>query len=175
MQGRMVLFATMTWLLSPGAAAACETADAKALESPLKTRRPVPGEDVRLTSGFGIRFDPILMERRLHRGIDWAAAEGTPVIAAGGGRVILAAVSADLGNTVAIDHGAGWQTHYAHLAAFDVREGDCVTFGTVIGKVGKTGRAAGPALHFEVHRDGKPIDPLSVAAKGMAPMVEEGR
>jgi murein DD-endopeptidase MepM/ murein hydrolase activator NlpD len=170
----MVLLAVTTWLLSPGAAAACDTADAKALESPLKTRRPVRGEDVRLTSGFGIRFDPVRIERRLHSGIDWAAPEGTPVIAAGGGRVISATVSADLGNTIAIDHGAGWQTQYSHLAAFDVREGDCVTFGTVIGKVGKTGRAAGPALHFEVHRDGKPIDPSSEAVKVVAP-VEEGK
>ena len=176
MQGRIILLVAMTWLLSPGAAVACDTVDAhagdKAGESPLKTRRPVRGDNVRLTSGFGIRFDPVLIERRLHAGIDWAAPEGTPVIAAAGGRVISAAMSEDLGRTVAIDHGAGWQTLYAHLSAFDVREGDCVTFGTVIGKVGKTGRAAGPALHFEVHRDGKPIDPLSEAVKVVTPVVE---
>jgi murein DD-endopeptidase MepM/ murein hydrolase activator NlpD len=170
MQGRTVLLAAMAWLLTAGAAGACETADANAVDSPLKTRRPVRGEDVRLTSGFGIRFDPVLMRRRLHGGIDWAAPEGRLVFAAGGGRVIAAAESDELGNTVAIDHGAGWQTHYAHLAAFEVREGDCVAFGTVIGKVGTTGRAAaGPALHFEVHRDGKPIDPQSVTVKVAAP------
>ena len=72
---------------------------------------------------------------------------------------------AESGTTVLIDHGAGWQTLYAHLAGFDVREGDCVTFGAIIGKVGSTGLVAGPKLHFEVHRDGKPIDPQSIGPK----------
>jgi murein DD-endopeptidase MepM/ murein hydrolase activator NlpD len=120
---------------------------------------------VRLTSGFGVRFNPLLNERRLHSGIDWAAPAGTQVIAASVGRVVSATVSDELGNTVLIDHGAGWQTLYGHLASFDVRDGDCVKFGTDIGKVGATGRAYGPVLHFEVRRDGQPIDPMSLKAR----------
>lgn len=168
----MILLVAVTWVLPLCAAEACETLDGTVVESPLETRRPVRGENVRLTSGFGIRFDPLLNERRLHAGIDWAAPHGTQVIAASAGRVVSTAVSDELGNTVLIDHGAGWQTLYAHLSAFDVRKGDCVTFRTVIGKVGSTGRAAGPALHFEVHRDGKPIDPLSEAVRVVTPAAE---
>jgi murein DD-endopeptidase MepM/ murein hydrolase activator NlpD len=89
-----------------------------------------------------------------------------PVIAAAAGRVVSTTASAELGNTVLIDHGAGWQTLYGYLGGFDVREGDCVAFGTVIGKVGSTGLAVGPSLHFEVRRDGHPINPMSVPVRG---------
>ena len=162
MHGRIASLAAMTWLLSGHAAAACEMIDGAMLESPLETRRPVRGENVRLTSGFGVRFNPLLNERRLHAGIDWAAPAGTQVIAASVGRVVSTTVSDELGNTVLIAHGGGWETLYGHLASFNVRYGDCVKFGTDIGRVGSTGRASGPALHFEVRRNGQPIDPLSL-------------
>ena len=87
-----------------------------------------------------MRRDPILRARAsCTPGIDWAAPIGTPVVAAAGGRVALAGVEGELGRTVRIDHGAGWQTVYAHLSAFDVREGDCVAALSIIGKVGSHG------------------------------------
>jgi murein DD-endopeptidase MepM/ murein hydrolase activator NlpD len=172
MHGRMVLLLAMAGSLSPHAAAACETLDGTLVESPLETRRPVRGETAVLTSGFGIRFNPLLNERRLHAGVDWAAPLGTRVVAAGAGRVVSTTVSVELGNSVLIDHGTGWQTVYAHLASFDVRDGDCVTFGTDIGKVGSTGRTSGPVLHFEVRRNGQPIDPMFLPSRNPAGDVE---
>jgi murein DD-endopeptidase MepM/ murein hydrolase activator NlpD len=158
--------AAMAWLLFGQAAAACDTADGKADESPLHTRKPVLGEEVWLTSGFGMRLHPLLNVRRMHAGIDWAAPPGTPVIAAAGGRVVSARASGEYGWAVIIDHGAGWRTLYAHLSAFDVREGDCVAALAVIGKSGATGLSTGPKLHFEVHRNGQAIDPLRLPASG---------
>jgi murein DD-endopeptidase MepM/ murein hydrolase activator NlpD len=73
-------------------------------ESPLETRRPVRGDEVRITSGFGFRYHPLLKEPRMHAGIDWAAPPGSLVIAAAGGLAVSATVSAELGNTVLIDH-----------------------------------------------------------------------
>ena len=80
------------------------------------TREAGRRDDVRLTSGFGMRRDPILNTRKLHVGIDWAAPIGTPVLAAAGGRVLFAGVEGELGRAVRIDHGAGWHTTYAHLS-----------------------------------------------------------
>jgi len=132
----------------------------------LETRRPVSGEDVRLTSGFGIRFHPLLNERRLHTGVDWAAPTGTPVTAAGKGRVVAAGREGPYGNRVVIDHGGGWQTLYAQLSRFSVGSGDCVDTGSEIGAVGSTGLSNGPHLHFEVRHGDQPIDPMRVTLKG---------
>ena len=162
MHGRIASLVAIAWLVSGHATAACEMIDGTVLEPRLETRRPVRGENVHLTSGFGLRITPLLNERRLHSGIDWAAPAGTQVIAAGVGRVVSTTVSDELGNTVLIAHGGGWETLYGHLASFDVRDGDCVKFGTDIGRLGSTGRARGPVLHFEVRRNGQPIDPLSL-------------
>ena len=142
--------------------------EGKAGESPLHTRKPLSGDDAHLTTGFGMRLHPILGTRKMHMGIDWAAPIGTPVVAAAGGRVASAGVEGELGKTVRIDHGAGWQTVYAHLSAFDVGEGDCVAALNVIGKVGSTGLASGPNLHLEVRANGQPLDPLSLPSKASA-------
>ena len=96
----------------------------------------------------------------MHTGVDWAAPHGTPVIAAGRGRVSAAGTDGAYGNRVIIDHGGAWQTLYSQLASFSVREGDCVQAGTIIGGVGTTGLSTGPHLHFEVRRNGEPVDPL---------------
>jgi murein DD-endopeptidase MepM/ murein hydrolase activator NlpD len=128
--------------------------------TPLEVRRPVRGKDVHLAAGFGMRMHPLLNLPRLHMGVDWAAAIGTPVIAAGRGRVVAAGMDGAYGNRVIIDHGAPWQTLYSQLASFSVREGDCVGAGTVIGAMGATGLSAGPHLHFEVRHHGEPVDPL---------------
>ena len=82
------------------------------------------------------------------------------MIAAGRGRVSAAGTDGAYGNRVIIDHGDRWQTLYSQLASFSVREGDCVQAGTIIGGVGTTGLSTGPHLHFEVRRNGEPVDPL---------------
>jgi murein DD-endopeptidase MepM/ murein hydrolase activator NlpD len=129
-------------------------------------RRPVLGDKVHLTSGFGVRMHPILQMKKLHTGVDWAAPTGTPVVASADGRVVSAATAGEYGNTIVIDHGSGWQTLYAQLSSFKVREGDCVKANAVIGAVGTSGLSAGPHLHFEVRQNGEPVDPLSVRQPG---------
>ena len=125
---------------------------------------PVQGT---LTSKFGPRFHPILKVTKLHAGVDWAAPTGTPVVAAGPGTVT-ASVSSSYGNIVYIDHASGVQTRYAHLNAFGpgIQTGVVVGQGDLIGYVGTTGRSTGPHLHFEVHLNGTPVDPLNFDAGG---------
>jgi murein DD-endopeptidase MepM/ murein hydrolase activator NlpD len=154
--------------LVPHGAWACDAHEGRAGESPLHTRRPLSSDDAHLTTGFGMRLHPILGTRKMHTGIDWTAPIGTPVLAAAGGRVASAGVEGELGKTVRIDHGAGWQTVYAHLSAIDVGEGDCVAALSVIGKVGSTGLASGPKLHLEVRADDRPLDPLTLPSKASA-------
>jgi murein DD-endopeptidase MepM/ murein hydrolase activator NlpD len=156
-------------LVSPSAAAACATIQHDARDPFLFTRKPLIGEDVRLVSGFGMRNHPLLMSRKMHTGIDWAATLGTPVIAAAGGRVMSVKVEGELGKTVRIDHGSGWQTIYAHLSATDVQDGHCIAPLAAVGKVGSTGMIDGPRLHFEVRKDGQPVDPLALPFKGDDP------
>lgn len=145
------------------AASACERLESE--ESPLETRRPVLGDEARLAAGFGLRTHPILAIQRMHTGVDWAAPLGTSVIAAGRGRVSSAGREGEYGNRIIIDHGGQWQTFYSQLDRFSVQEGDCVDVGTVIGAVGTTGLSTGPHLHFEVRRNGQPLDPMVVSTK----------
>jgi murein DD-endopeptidase MepM/ murein hydrolase activator NlpD len=120
-------------------------------------RTPVDG--ARLSSGFGMRRHPILGFSRLHRGVDFAAPTGTPVLASAQGRIVRAGWGGGYGNTIDIDHGRGIVTRYAHLSRMDVRPGQQVTQGQRIGAVGSTGMSTGPHLHYEVIRNGEPIDP----------------
>lgn len=117
---------------------------------------PVPGA---IGSGFGPRRHPILGVVRMHRGVDIGAPSGTPIRAAGPGRVLRAGVAGDYGILVTIDHGNGAETRYAHLSRAHVAVGDEVVRGDLIGQVGSTGLSTGPHLHFEVRVDGKPVDP----------------
>ena len=117
---------------------------------------PVAG---RPSSGYGLRTDPIKGETINHPGFDLAAPTGTEVDAAAAGKVTHAGAAGTYGNLVTVDHGNGIETRYAHLSAVDVQVGDTVTPGQDIGKVGTTGYSTGPHLHFEVRKDGKPIDP----------------
>jgi murein DD-endopeptidase MepM/ murein hydrolase activator NlpD len=118
--------------------------------------RPVSG---RISSRFGVRVDPIRETHTAHHGLDIAAPEGAPVLAARAGTVERAGDAGTYGNLVILRHPDGSETRYAHLSAVDVRRGDHVAAGAPIGKVGSTGRSTGPHLHFEVRRDGRPIDP----------------
>jgi murein DD-endopeptidase MepM/ murein hydrolase activator NlpD len=113
-----------------------------------------------VTSGFGYRMHPILHRRLLHTGINIAAGSGTAIWAADGGKVIYATWVSGYGNTVAIDHGGGVSTLYAHQSSMAVGYGQSVKKGQVIGYVGSTGYSTGPHLHFEVRVNGTPVDPL---------------
>ncbi len=112
-----------------------------------------------LTSGFGTRRDPISGGRGLHQGVDIAAAPGQPVRATADGLVVRAGNLGGLGRAVVIAHGFGTTTRYGHLARLAVTPGQEVSRGDVIGYVGNTGRSTGYHLHYEVHVDGKPVDP----------------
>ena len=107
-----------------------------------------------LTSGFGYRWG------RMHEGIDVAVAEGTPLLAAASGTVIMAGYNGGYGNYTCIDHGSGLSTCYGHQSGFAVTAGSSVTQGQVIGYSGNTGSSTGPHLHFEVRINGAAVDPL---------------
>ncbi|SIN84809.1 peptidoglycan DD-metalloendopeptidase family protein [Vannielia litorea] len=119
-----------------------------------------------LTSRFGPRHHPILKTVRVHKGVDWAAPTGTPIIAAFGGTVSYAGDGSGYGNLVKIDHGNGMETRYAHLDQFATRAGTRVQAGDLIGYVGTTGRSTGPHLHFELYMGGQAVDPLGAAGPG---------
>jgi murein DD-endopeptidase MepM/ murein hydrolase activator NlpD len=122
----------------------------------------VGGEDGRLTSGFGSRFHPILGYVRFHDGVDLAASAGTPIVAAADGRVVGAGWRGGYGQEVQIAHAGGVQTLYGHMSRIAAHAGELVHKGQVIGYVGSTGLSTGPHLHFEVTKNGRPVNPMSV-------------
>ncbi len=126
------------------------------LES-IPTLRPVDGP---ITSGFGMRFHPILHRRMGHTGVDIASPRGTPIQAAAGGTIVFAGRKHGYGNVVMIDHGFGYQTLYAHASELLVAVGDTVEQGQPVALVGTTGRSTGPHVHFEVIVDNVKVDPL---------------
>ncbi len=126
-------------------------------------RRPVRG-DVRLASGFGMRFHPLLNERRMHTGVDWATSPGTPILAAGTGVIEEAGRKGQYGNYVRIRHPNGYHTAYGHMLRFrkGIVAGAKVRQGEIIGYVGSTGLASGPHLHYEVLINSRFVDPLAI-------------
>lgn len=125
------------------------------------TTQPVEG--VR-SSGYGWRDDPFRHTQRFHSGADFPSKLGTPIAAAGNGIVTFAGRASGYGNMVLIDHGGGVTTLYGHLRRIEVDRGSNIAAGDRIGQVGRTGRATGPHLHFEVRIDGRPIDPVRAMA-----------
>lgn len=119
----------------------------------------------RISSQFGWRMHPILRKRKFHSGIDLAAPSGTSVKAADTGKVIISGWNGGYGNFIAIDHGNGISTAYAHNSRLLVKEGDMVLKGQEIAKSGSTGLSTGPHLHFEVRKNGAPVDPLTYLPK----------
>lgn len=115
-----------------------------------------------VSSRFGLRSDPFTGENRFHKGLDIAAPLGSPVQAAAAGKVVFSGWAEGYGNLVTLDHGDGILTRYAHTAANLVNAGDDVAAGQEIALVGTTGRSTAPHLHFEMHRNGQPIDPMQV-------------
>lgn len=127
-------------------------------------RTPIDVARARLSSGFGKRKDPIHGYSRMHRGVDFSAPRGTPVVAAGDGIVKKAGRSGGYGNCVKIQHDSTHATLYGHLHRINkaIRVGHRVRQGEVIGQVGSTGRATGPHLHYEVHINGTQVNPQKV-------------
>jgi murein DD-endopeptidase MepM/ murein hydrolase activator NlpD len=122
-------------------------------------QRPVPGM---VSSSFGMRRHPILGFSRMHKGMDFRAGYGTPILAATDGRVTAASWHGGYGRQVRIAHQSGLATSYSHMSRFAVAPGQSVRQGEVIGYVGSTGLSTGPHLHYELMRNGVPINPASV-------------
>lgn len=124
--------------------------------------QPVSNKDLKKTaSGFGLRIDPIYNTTKFHDGMDFSANIGTPVYATGDGVVTKAGWQSGYGKIIKIDHGYGYETWYAHLNDMDVRVGQKVVRGQVIGEVGNTGKSTGPHLHYEVHLKGRVVNPVN--------------
>ena len=116
----------------------------------------------RVSGRYGNRIHPVHRVRKFHKGIDLACKSGTPVYAFATGKVAKVAYSTTYGNYILINHGGSFQTRYAHLSSVHVRQGDVVSIREHIGRVGSTGMATGPHLHFECIYQGRPIDPESI-------------
>jgi murein DD-endopeptidase MepM/ murein hydrolase activator NlpD len=121
--------------------------------------RPVPG---RVSSNFGMRRHPILGFSRMHKGMDFKAGFGTPILAVADGQVRSAGWHGGYGKQVRLDHGNGLVTSYSHMSRFAISPGARVRQGQVIGYVGSTGLSTGPHLHYELYRNGAAINPASV-------------
>jgi murein DD-endopeptidase MepM/ murein hydrolase activator NlpD len=122
-----------------------------------RLRMPIQG---RLSSPYGYRIHPVYGVRKLHTGVDLSASSGTPIHAAGDGAVVFSGRWGGYGNCVILDHGGGTATLYGHCSRLAVSAGQSVTQGQTIAYVGSTGLSTGPHLHFEVRRDGHPVDPM---------------
>ena len=133
--------------------------------------QPVRNEDLtRVASGFGYRSDPFTKARKFHYGMDFTAPRGTPVYASGDGRVSRADnTAAGYGNHIRIDHGYGYESLYAHLYKYNVRKGQKVKRGDLIGFVGSTGRSEAPHLHYEIFKDGDKINPINFYYGNLTP------
>jgi murein DD-endopeptidase MepM/ murein hydrolase activator NlpD len=115
-----------------------------------------------LSSGMGNRRDPVTGGADFHPGLDIAGEKGQPVYATAAGRVTQAGYSGAYGNLIVVDHGFGLETKYGHLSRFNVKKGQQVSRGDVIGQVGSTGRATGNHLHYEVRANGRLLNPLQL-------------
>jgi len=131
----------------------------------------IPIEYARLSSSFGMRRHPVLGRMRAHKGVDYAARSGTPIMAAGDGRVEMAGWKSGYGKTVIINHGQGRSTLYAHMSSLGkIKRGQFVSQGSIIGRVGSTGLATGPHLHYEFRVGGKQVNPLKVTMPKPEPL-----
>jgi murein DD-endopeptidase MepM/ murein hydrolase activator NlpD len=142
----------------PNATASPETSSEKKDEQEISDMQlPIRAP---ISSGFGLRVDPFSHKTHLHKGVDFAAPEGTKILAALPGTVVSAGYENGYGNSILIKHVGGLQTRYGHLGSINVKAGDNVSSDQVLGTVGDTGRSTGPHLHFEVIRMGKAVNPL---------------
>lgn len=124
--------------------------------------QPLSNKDLkRIASGFGHRIDPVYKTVKFHAGLDFTAPQGTPIYASANGVVRTAAhLGTGYGNHVVINHGYGYETLYGHMFKVKAKVGQRVKRGEVIGYVGSTGKSTGPHCHYEVHKNGRPLDPV---------------
>jgi murein DD-endopeptidase MepM/ murein hydrolase activator NlpD len=153
------------WFQEPGQKGAYYTMGGDSLRRAFLAS-PMPYS--RRTSGFGMREHPILQTMRAHMGVDYAAPLGTPVIAVADGVVAESSFQGGYGNMVVIQHNANQSTAYAHLSRMNVRKGQTIKQGDVLGAVGSTGLSTGPHLHFEFRINGRHVDPITLAQQGSA-------
>lgn len=133
--------------------------------------QPVSNKELRrLSSGFGRRTDPVLKVKKMHYGTDFSAPQGTPIYATGDGVIKYTRSSfTGFGKHVMVDHGFGYETLYGHMSQFNVRSGQKVKRGDLIGFVGNTGKSTAPHLHYEVHINGKAVNPVNYFYKDLNP------
>ena len=132
--------------------------------------QPVLNKDLkRMASGYGWRVDPVYHVRRFHEGMDFSAPIGTDIFATGNGVITFVGWKQGYGNTIEIDHSFGYKTRYAHCSKLIARVGQKVKRGDVIALVGNTGKSMGPHLHYEVHYQGRPIDPRNFYFYDLSP------
>lgn len=118
-------------------------------------------KSIRFASSYGNRIHPIYKTVKLHAGMDFSGPIGTPIYATGNGKVHSAKNRSGYGKCVEIDHGFNYHTLYAHLDQYNVRPGQKVKRGDIIGYLGNTGQSTGPHIHYEVRRNGRPVDPIN--------------
>jgi murein DD-endopeptidase MepM/ murein hydrolase activator NlpD len=129
-------------------------------------RKPIAGE-IDVSSSFGVRPDPFLGRPAMHTGLDLRSSTGDPVRATANGTVTTAGWNGGYGNMVELDHGNGFATRYGHMSAIEVRVGQHVRTGQIVGRVGSTGRSTGPHLHYETRIDGEAVDPQRFLRAGL--------
>ncbi len=125
--------------------------------------QPIKNENLKqMASGFGYRTDPFTKAKKFHAGMDFSAKSGTPIFATGDGVVDKADNKVSgYGNHIVLKHGFGYETLYGHLSKYNVKKGQRVKRGDIIGYVGSTGRSEAPHLHYEVHKNGEVVNPLN--------------
>ncbi len=133
--------------------------------------QPVANKNLtRVASGYGLRIDPVYKVTKMHQGLDFTAPQGTPIYATADGRVKTSGYNAGgYGNHVVINHGYGYETLYGHMYKIKTRNGRQVKRGEIIGYVGNTGKSTGPHLHYEVHKNGRPINPVFFFYNDLSP------
>lgn len=136
---------------------------------------PISNNDLKRTaSGWGYRIHPVYKIRKFHYGMDFTAPTGTDVYSSGDGIVKeIESSKVGFGNYIIIDHGYGYETLYGHLSRFNVRAGQAVKRGDIIGFIGNTGTSTAPHLHYEVHKNGLPVNPQYYYFKDLDPLEYE--
>lgn len=145
--------------------------DKEKLLAAIPAIQPVENEYLtRMASGYGWRSDPFTKARKMHYGMDFTAPRGTPIYASGDGVVLRADQgAAGYGKHIRIDHGYGYVSLYAHLSKYNVRKRQQVKRGDIIGFVGNTGRSQAPHLHYEIHKNGRKINPINFYYGNLSP------
>lgn len=148
--------------------------DREVMLSSLPSIKPIRSDklarDIRLLSGFGMRIHPIYKRRKMHTGLDFTAPKGTQIQATGDAIVLsVKKERSGYGWHVELDHGFGYTTLYGHMSRIDVKQGQRVKRGEVLGLVGSTGTSTAPHLHYEVTYMGKKVDPIHYCMDGLSP------